>query len=536
MFELNAGALSYPYGSRRTVVYGRRGMVATSHPLAAQAGLTIMQQGGNAIDAAVAAATMLTVVEPTSNGIGSDAFAIVWAQDRMWGLNASGPAPRGLTAEWVKSQGFETVPAYGWPSVTVPGAPAAWAALSSRFGRMPLSRTVAPAVDIARNGHPVAPLVSDSWVRAVERFSTLLTDPLYGEWFRVFAPAGRGPRPGEIWHLPDHADTLEAIGDSGADAFYRGQVADRIVQFARETGGVIAPEDLSDFQPEWVSPIAVRFRGYDIWELPPNGQGLVALMALGMLEGLNPASEEERIHYQIEALKLGFADAAAYLADPRTMPWPARAWLTDKYTRERRALIGPRARVPTAGRPISGGTVYLAAADGDGNMISYIQSNFRGFGSGLVVPGTGVALQNRGELFSLANEHPNRLESGKRPFHTIIPGFVTRGTRPVGPFGVMGGFMQPQGHVQLISRVLELGFNPQAALDAPRFYWKEGNRVAVEASMPVSIQDALRHRGHEVEMELGPGLFGRGQIIWRDDQGVLMGGTDPRADGQVAVW
>lgn len=536
MEEWNNSANAYPYASRRTVVYGRRGMVATAHPLAAQAGLRVMQEGGNAIDAAVAAAACLTVVEPTSNGIGSDAFALVWSEGRLHGLNSSGPAPRRLTRQWVAQQGLDKIPAHGWAPVTVPGAPAAWAVLADRFGRLPLSRSVAPAVEMARQGHPVAPTVARGWARTAEYFRDILTDPMFQEWFRVFAPNGRGPNAGEMWRLTDHADTLEAIGASKGEDFYRGAIAERIAQFARETGGVMEAEDLAGYQPEWVAPLPVSFRGHEIWELPPNGQGLVALMALKILSGMTSDSDEERLHHQIEALKLGFADAAAYLTDPRFMPWAPETFLTEDYAAQRRALIGARASVPTAGVPVPSGTVYLCTADGDGNMVSFIQSNYRGFGSGLVVPGTGIALQNRGELFSLDESHPNRLEPGKRPFHTIIPGFVTRNGKPVGPFGVMGGFMQPQGHVQVVSRVLEEGLNPQSALDAPRFYWREGNRVAVEASMPEALVEALQARGHEVDVEPMAGLFGRGQIIWRDDDGVLCGGTEPRADGQVAAW
>lgn len=528
--------MTYPYLSQRRVVYGRRGMVATAHPLAAQAGLEIMRQGGNAIDAAVAAAACLTVVEPTSNGIGGDAFAIIWHEGRLYGLNSSGPAPQGLTVEWVKAQGYETMPAFGWPAVTVPGAPAAWAALARRFGRLPLLRSFEPVIGLARDGHPVAPTVAFYWQRGVERLSTLLKAPEYAEWYRVFAPNGRGPEPGEIWHMPDHADTLERIAQTEAEAFYRGDLAQRLIRFSQETGGVLTEEDLAEYRPEWVQPLSTRYRGHDVWELPPNGQGLVALMALQMLDGLDAQDEAERVHFQIEALKLAFADAAAYLADPRDMPYPPEAFLRSSYGAARRGLIGSSARIPAAGHPVPSGTVYLATADAQGNMVSYIQSNYRGFGSGLVVPGTGIALQDRGELFSLEDGHPNRLEPGKRPYHTIIPGFVTRAGRAVGPFGVMGGFMQPQGHVQVLARTLDEGYNPQAALDAPRFYWREGRQVAVEPTMPEAVIDDLRRRGHEIEIEPELGLFGRGEIIWRSEDGVLAGGTEPRADGYVAVW
>ncbi len=536
MSDLNVNADVYSYGSRRTVVYGRHGMVATSQPLAAQAGLRAIEQGGNAIDAAVAAAAALTVVEPTSNGIGSDAFAIVWTNNRLYGLNSSGPAPRGLTVGWVKERGWDAIPSYGWPAVTVPGAPAAWQALSSRFGRLSMSQTLQSAVDLARFGYPVSPTVATGWSYSVQRYREVLTEDCFRDWFHTFAPHNRAPAPGEIWRSPDHANTLQEIGRSDAAAFYRGPLAESMVKFSNDTGGVLAIDDLRGFRPEWVDPLAVSFRDYDVWELPPNGQGLVALIALQLLEGLHPTTEEERVHYQIEALKLGFSDLGAHVGDPKSMHLGAEDFLTESYARKRRSLIGPTASVHKPGQPLSGGTVYLATADGEGNMVSFIQSNFRGFGSGLVVPGTGIALQNRGELFTLEDGHPNRLEPGKRPLHTIIPGFITKAGMPVGPFGVMGGFMQPQGHVQVLSRVLDENMNPQAALDAPRFYWKGGKAVAVEPTMPLSIQVALKKRGHEVEVEENLVLFGRGEIIWRSDDGVLCGATEPRADGQVAVY
>lgn len=535
MAESQTG-VAYPFASRRTVVYGRRGMVATTQPLAAQAGLDVLKEGGNAIDAAVAAAACLTVVEPTSNGIGGDAFAIVWAGGKMYGLNSSGPAPKGLTVDWVRSQGHSTMPSLGWPTVTVPGVPAAWAALTGLMGKLSMTRSLAPAIQLAQDGHPVAPTVSYYWQRAVDRMRHELSGRAYQPWFDTFAPNGRGPVPGEVVRLPDHAATLQAIAESDGAAFYRGQLAEDMVRFSEATGGVLSLEDLSEYRPEWVEPISTPFRGHEVWELPPNGQGLVALMALQLLNGLLPSSEEERIHYQIEALKLAFADAEAYLTDPRYMPWPAESFLSPRYADERRQLIGESAALRAAGTPLPGGTVYLATADGEGNMVSYIQSNYRGFGSGLVVPGTGIALQNRGELFSLEDGHPNRLEPGKRPFHTIIPGFLTKDGRAVGPFGVMGGFMQPQGHVQVVARVLEEALNPQAALDAPRFYWRGGNRVAVEAGLSESVREALQARGHEVDVADGAGPFGRGQIIWRSEDGVLAGGTEPRADGHIAVW
>ncbi len=529
-------AHAYPWPSRRTLVYGRHGMVATAQPLAAQAGLEVLQNGGNAIDAAIAAAASLSVVEPTSNGLGGDAFAIVWSKGQMYGLNSSGYAPRYLTPERVRSEGAETMPTHGWNTVTVPGIPAAWAALSRRLGAVSLARAIAPAIRLAKEGYPVSPTVSYYWGRAYDRFTEILQGPEYAEWFKLFAPEGHTPEPGEIWASPDHGATLEEIARTDAESFYRGQIAERIVKFSQATGGTMTAEDLAAFEPEWVTPLSVSYHGYDVWELPPNGQGLVALMALKMLGGLHASSEEERMHQTIEALKLAFADAAGHFADPVFMAQDPQDFLGTSYTAARGALIGERAQRREAGAPVPGGTVYLATADDQGNMVSFIQSNYAGFGSGLVVPSTGIALQNRGSLFSLDPRHPNVLAPGKRPFHTIIPGFLTHQGQPVGPFGVMGGFMQPQGHVQLLRNILESAMNPQAALDAPRFYWQEGNTVMVESTMPQNIVDGLRRRGHDVQVAGETGPFGRGEVVWRLENGVLMGATEPRADGTVACW
>ncbi|AUW93120.1 gamma-glutamyltransferase [Sulfobacillus thermotolerans] len=526
----------YPSASRRTVVYATHGMVATAQPLAAQAGLEILQAGGNAIDAAIATAACLTVVEPTSNGLGGDAFAMVWSGGRLTGLNASGPAPQGLTKDWIRERGFHEMPATGWGAVTIPGIPAAWAVLSERFGSMPLEVVLKPAIRLAREGFPVSPTVAHFWQRAAERYREVLTGPEFSAWFETFTKHGRAPVPGERWVLPDHAKTLQEIANTHAESFYRGRLAQEMVRFSHATGGILSLKDFGAYAPEWVDPLSVAFRDYEVWELPPNGQGLVALMALKILEGLDAHSEEERIHQQIEALKLAFADAQRYLADPQYMASPPAAFLDAAYLQERRSLIGPKAALPHAGLPRPGGTVYLATADNQGNMVSYIQSNFAGFGSGLVVPGTGIALQNRGQLFSLEEGHPNILEPGKRPYHTIIPGFLTQKGKPIGPFGVMGGFMQPQGHVQVLSRVLEGGMNPQAALDAPRFYWEQGMHVVVEHTMAPEIVAALRERGHDVQVTTEVAPFGRGQIVWQDGSGVLIGATEPRADGMVAAW
>jgi len=530
--------LEYPYPSQRNCVYAARGMVATSQPLAAQAGLAVLQQGGNAVDAAVATAAMLTVVEPTSNGIGSDAFALVWTGGRLHGLNSSGPSPRTLSAAQLERAGLRAIPQHGFIPAMVPGAPAAWVELNRRFGRLPLTRVLAPAVDYAERGYPVSPTLGRYWQSAFAAYRKSLGGEVFRPWFDTFAPLGRAPAIGEVWRSPAHARTLRLIAETAGEAFYRGELAERTAAFSRQHGGFIRAEDLAAFRPEWVEPISVNYRGYDVWELPPNGQGLVALLALNILKGLDFAAREdaETYHRQIEALKLAFADGRRFLADPRSMDVAVSDLLSEAYAAERRKLIGDTALDPVPGQPPRGGTVYLAAADGEGNMVSYIQSNYMGFGSGVVIPETGIALNNRGCCFSLEPDHPNRLEPGKRPYNTIIPGFLTREGRPIGPFGVMGGFMQPQGHLQVIMNAVDFALNPQAALDAPRWQWIEGRTVELEHSVPAHIADALARRGHAVRWAMGSGGFGRGQIIWRQPDGVLVGGTEPRTDGQVAAW
>ncbi|MFE6075082.1 gamma-glutamyltransferase family protein [Paenibacillus sp. NPDC057886] len=532
----------HPYPAYRAPAYANRGMVATSQPLAAQAGLDILKRGGNAIDAAIATAAALTVVEPCSNGIGGDAFAIVWSDGNLYGLNASGPAPRDISIDKVKEAGHERMPTYGPLTVTVPGAPAAWAELLSRFGRLSLEDVLAPAIGYAEEGFPVSPTAALHWGRACELYNTAFKDEMYAAWFDTFAPSGgRAPRAGELWRSPDHARTLRQIASSGSKEFYCGELAGRIANFVRGNGGYLSTEDLAAFAPEWVQPIQVSYRGYEIWELPPNGQGLVALLALNILKGFEGlgSGEVDTYHKQIEALKLAFADGKHCITDPSHMRANMETLLSDRYAVERRALIGKEAGLPETGEPARGGTVYLAAADGEGNMVSFIQSNFMQFGSGLVVPGTGIALQNRGCGFSLDPAAANRLEPGKRTYHTIIPGFVTRGggREAIGPFGVMGGLMQPQGHVQAIMNLINFDLHPQAALDAPRWQWIGGKNVVVEPGFPPSAAQALARLGHDVRFALDSGSFGRGQIVWRNpESGVLCGGTDSRTDGIVATW
>jgi gamma-glutamyltranspeptidase / glutathione hydrolase len=530
--------LYQPYPSRRAPVYARNGLVATSQPLAAQAGLAILHKGGNAIDAAIATAAALTVVEPTSNGMGSDAFAIVWTRGKLHGLNASGPAPGGISIDALAKAGVTEIPKYGFIPVMVPAAPAAWAALSKRFGRLPLTEVLAPAIRYAREGYPLTPTLGFFWQRAVDIFSKSLTGEAFKHWFETFAPGGRAPAIGEIWRSEGHARTLERIAETGAEAFYRGELAEQIDAFSRKHGGYLRKEDLAAFQPEWVDPIATNYRGYDVHEIPPNGQGIVTLMALNILKGFEFAERDtvDTYHKQIEAIKLAFADAHKYITDPRYMSVSVADLLSEGYAAERRKLIGKTALTPAPGQPPKGGTVYLCAADGEGNMISYIQSNYMGFGSGLVVPGTGIALNNRGHNFTLDPTHDNRLEPGKRPYNTIIPGFLTKNGQPVGPFGIMGGFMQPQGHLQVVMNTLDFGLNPQAALDAPRWQWMEGKTVDVERATPEHVVEALTRMGHGMRWAMGSAGFGRGQIIWRQENGVLVGGTEPRTDGQIAAW
>ncbi len=530
--------LRFNFTSRRNVVYAKKGMVATSQPLAAGAGLEILKKGGNAVDAAIAAAACLTVVEPTSNGIGGDAFALIWTGDKLHGLNASGWAPKAISAEALEKSGYKEMPRYGWIPVTVPGIPYAWAELSGRFGKLALTEVLSPAIGYAREGYPVSPTVSGAWARAFELYGRLLKGEEFRHWFETFAPSGRPPKPGETWRSPGHASTLEAIALTGARDFYEGTLSERIDSFSRKYNGYLRKEDLKAYRPEWVEPIKIDYRGYDVWEIPPNGHGMVALMALNILKGfeLRKRDAADTYHRQLEAVKLAFADGLKYIADPKYMRASVEELLSDHYAAKRRKLIGNTALPPAAGTPLKGGTVYLAVADGDGNMVSFIQSNFRGFGSGLVVPGTGISLHNRGYSFSLDKSHDNCIAPMKRPYHTIIPGFLTRDGRAIGPFGVMGALMQPQGHVQVVVNTLDFKMNPQDALDAPRWQWVEGKKVYIERQFPKITMKSLAALGHDLQYHNDTASFGRGQIIWRMKDGTLVGATEPRADGAIAAW
>ncbi|MEC5423016.1 gamma-glutamyltransferase [Virgibacillus sp. C22-A2] len=530
---------SYPYPVTRNATYAKNGMVATSQPLASQAGLEILKKGGNAIDAAIATAACLTVVEPTSNGIGGDAFALVWTKGELHGLNASGRSPKNISIDAVKEAGYEEIPKYGWMPVTVPGAPGAWAELSEKFGKLPLTEVLQPAITYASEGFPVSPTLSKFWNKGYSTYKKSLTDDVFKNWFQTFAPNGRAPKAGEIWSSPDHAETLRSIADTKAESFYKGELAEKIATFSKENGGFLTAEDLADFKADWVEPINVNYRGYDVWEIPPNGQGIVALQALNILKGFEFTDKEsvETYHKQIEAIKLAFTDGQKHVTEDNHMRYTTEEILSEAYADTRRKLITDEAIQPEAGEPSSSGTVYLATADNEGNMVSFIQSNYMGFGSGLVVPGTGIALQNRGHNFSMDPNHVNALEGGKRTFHTIIPGFMTKDNQPVGPFGVMGGFMQPQGHVQVVMNTIDFGLNPQAALDAPRWQWMKDRVVEVENRLAHHLALELANKGHDIRISLEPNSFGRGQIIWRDPEtGVLVGGTESRTDGTVAAW
>lgn len=537
--EFKFDSTEYPYSSRRRVIYAKRGMVCTSQPLAAQAGLSMLQQGGNAVDAAIATAICLTVVEPTSNGLGSDAFALVWVKDKLYGLNGSGYAPSALTPEAVAERGHtEKMPARGWCSVTIPGAPSAWTELHKRFGKLPFAKLFEPAIHYAKNGYPVSPICQRFWQEGLTVFAPYKDKAEFQPWYDTFTKNGVTPKVGQFVTLPDHAKTLELLANSNCEDYYRGQVANAIAGWSQKTGGFITKEDLADYRAEWVEPIHVNYRGYDVWEIPPNGHGITVLMALNILKGFEFTKKDcaDTYHKQIEAMKLAFADGMHYIADPRYMQTKVEELLSEEYAAVRRALIGEEALEPAPGKPFCGGTVYLNAADAEGNMVSFIQSNYQGFGSGMVIPGYGIALNDRASGFKLDPASDDYLMPRKKPYHTIIPGFLTKDGKAVGPFGVMGAYMQPQGQVQVAMNTIDFLLNPQAALDAPRWQWIEGKKIWLEDRVSAEIVAELERRGHQVTVMGDDTTFGRGQIIWRNDEGILAGATEPRTDGTVAAW
>ena len=536
---MNFNTLYQPYSSNRYTHVASKGMVATSQPLAANAGLDILKKGGNAVDAAIATAACLTVVEPTSNGIGSDSFALVWIKEdkQLYGLNGSGRAPKEITAEKVKEQGHEKMPKFGWTPVMVPGAPATWAALSERFGNLSLEETLAPAVDYALNGYPVSPILGYFWKKGFNKYENEFKGDEFKEWYKTFAPEGRPPEAGEIIKLKNHGETLKEIGKTNSESFYRGKLAEKIDESSRKHGGYLRKEDLAAYEVDWVDPIKVNYKGYDICEIPPNGQGIVALMALNILKGFDYKEKDsvDTYHKQFEAMKLAFADGKKYITDPEYMKVTPEEMLDEKYGEERRNLIGDTAGNPDPGTPPSSGTVYLCTADSEGNMVSFIQSNYMGFGSGIVVEDTGISLQNRGADFTLNEEDHNYLVPGKKSYHTIIPGFIMKDGDAVGPFGVMGGYMQPQGHVQVAMNLIDFNLNPQMALDSPRWQWIEGKKFTVEPNFPKYLLRELEAKGHEIITANNCDIFGRGQIIIKKGD-AYFGGTESRTDGSIALY
>jgi len=517
-----------PYAWPRKPVFAAN-IVATSQPLAAQAGLAMLAAGGNAVDAILATAITLTLVEPVSNGIGSDAYAIVWDGKKLHGLNASGRSPAGWTPEFFAGQ--KGVPVRGWNSVSVPGCVSAWRALSERFGKLPFEKLFERAIGYGRNGFLVSLTIAGQWAAQTPE---LKVQPGFAE---AFLPQGRPPAPGERFRFPAHAATLERIAATRGEAFYRGELAEKLEAHAKAHGGVMTVSDLAAHKPDWVETLTMDYRGYTLHELPPNGQGIVALIALGILENFDvaslPVDSPDSVHLQIEAVKLAFADAQAFVADIDHMPFPPKQLLDKNYLAARAKLIDMKKAQPfAAGTPPRGGTVYLTAADASGMMVSMIQSNYMGFGSGVVVPGTGISLQNRGATFVLKDGHPNRVGPRKRPYQTIIPGFVTRDGKPVMSFGVMGGTMQPQGHTQVMVRIADYGQNPQAASDGPRFRWVQGLDVSVEGGFPAATLEELKRRGHRIVTVDDYNQFGCAQMIWKLEGGYLAA-SDPRRDGQA---
>lgn len=530
-----------PYPSVRIPLFARN-VVSTSHPLAAQAGLRMLLKGGNAVDAAIAAAAAITIVEPVSCGLGSDAFAILWDGKEMHGLNASGVAPAAWSPEYFKNKygtdanGIANRPVRGWDAVTVPGVIAGWAALHERFGKLPFAELMEPAIEIAERGYAVPPVVAHKWAAAVPE---LKDQPGYAE---AFMPNGRAPKVGEKFTLKAAAETLRKIGDTNGRDYYEGEIAAKIAAFSKECGGAMTADDLRNYKPEWVKPISKSYRGYELHEIPPNGQGIAALVALGILNQFDmaslPVDSVESQHLQIEAMKLAFADLYRYVADPASMEVTPEAMLDDDYLKSRARLIDmDRATHFDFGMPKVGGTIYLTAADENGMMISFIQSNYMGFGSGVVVPGTGISLQNRGVGFSMDPKSANVVAGGKRPFHTIIPAFLTRDGQPVMSFGVMGGDMQPQGHLQTVVRMVDYNQQPQAACCAPRWKVNRDFTLDIESTMDPAVVAGLKARGHQLKSVDDPYMdFGSGQFIWRlseDAEHGYVAASDSRRDGQA---
>jgi gamma-glutamyltranspeptidase/glutathione hydrolase len=534
----------FPYPTPRLPVFGRN-VVATSHAMAAQAGLLMLQRGGSAVDAAIAGAAMMTLVEPVSNGLGSDLFAMVWDGQQLQGLNASGQAPRAWTPEYfIHRHGADctTPPMRGVDAVTVPGMVGGWVALHQRHGRLPLAEVLEPAAELAEKGYAVPVVVQQKWAAAVP---LLQSQPGFAQ---VFMPHGRALEVGEHFALTAAARTIRAIGQTQGQAFYQGELARALTRFVQQHGGALDMADMQAYQPEWVTPIQANYRGYTVHEMPPNGQGIAALMALGMVQHFDLADmgpdDVLAQHIQIEAMKLAFADVYRHVADPRAMALSTQELLDPAYLAQRARLINPKqAQVMGAGDLGRGGTIYLNAADANGMMVSLIQSNYMGFGSGVVEPSTGISLHNRGHAFQIGADAPNpgnQVAPGKRPFHTIIPGFLSHQGQPVMAFGVMGANMQPQGHLQTLVRILDHQQNVQTACDAPRWRFFHGKVLNLEGTMAPALASGLMALGHEVSViQDSYQDFGAGQFIWRQPDFAQRGyvaASDPRRDGAAAAW
>jgi len=503
-----------------------KNVVATSQPLAAQAGLQAIKAGGNAIDAAIAAAATLVVVEPTGNGLGSDAFAIVHHKGELLGWNGSGKSPRAW--QYDSYSKYEQMPINGWEAVTIPGAVRLWKDLSTHYGKLDFQDLLKTAISYAENGFLVSDKISQAWSESHKRFSE------YHEISRVFFPNGRAPRPGELFRNPDLANSLKDISSTNTDSFYSGELARKIVSHAKSDGAYIDASDLSDHSSLQVKPLGIKFRDVELFELPPNGQGIAALIAMGILEQIEDfpkLNSLQSIHLQIEAMKLGFSAVDQYLADPEYMNIEINSLLESSVLKKHaRRISYEKCQDISYDIPVGKGTVYLSTADEQGNMVSFIQSNYMGFGSGIVIPETGISMQNRGCGFSLKKGHPNQVDGGKRPRHTILPAFAKKEGKPFLSFGVMGGRMQPQGHVQVLLRIVEYKQSPQEALDAPRWCVLEDGRVALEGGFSNAHVEGLTALGHKLVLDQPTSLFGGGQVVMKHGDGYVAG-SDSRKDG-----
>lgn len=518
----------FPYSSQRMPVLANN-IVSTSQPLASQAGLRMMLKGGNAVDTIIAAAITLTVVEPISNGLGSDAFAILWDGKKIVGLNASGQSPAAWTPEYFSK--YKTMPALGWDTVTVPGAVSAWVELWRKYGQLPFKELFKPAIKYARDGYLVSPIIGQEWQLLKNQYKQ------FPEFCNAFLRNKRAPKIGELFQFPAQARSLESIANTEGEAFYRGELAKKIVDYAKETDGLMTLEDLANHAATWEKTIVMDYKDVILHEIPPNGQGLATLIMLGILKQLDishyDADSPESLHLQIEAMKLAFADAYRYISDPAYLEFDLKFFLEEEYLKERVSLIDlNKAQDFKHGVPKHGDTVYLTAADSNGMMVSYIQSNFWSFGSGIVVPDTGISFQNRGNGFVLEKGHPNQVGPNKRPFHTIMPAFVTKKGQPLMSFGVMGGPMQPQGHAQMMIRIFQYGQNPQTAVDAPRWRVMQGFKINLESGYDNKVIEGLKRLGHEVYTSHYLD-YGGAQIIYKLENGYLAA-SDPRKDGQAA--